>query len=178
MSYRHYSMKALSRQGILVGMDDAIRPPTLLGLPSYLAGAAARVGHRLLVEALAEHDLRLPHFAVLAGLADLGPLAQHELADRLAINRSHLVGYLDDIERRGLVRRERDPQDRRRQRVALTPPGRARLRSLHEVALRSQAEFLEVLSEPERQTLIALLRRVVDADDRKRMHSEVSVPAE
>src|SRR3954470_18366990 len=122
-------------------MDDEFRPPTLLGLPSYLAGAAARVGHRLLVDALATHELRLPHFSVLTALSDFGPLPQHEIADRLAINRSHLVGYLDDIEQRGLVERERDPQDRRRQYVALTPAGRAQLRLLHDVALRSQAEF-------------------------------------
>ncbi|GAA0902629.1 MarR family transcriptional regulator [Virgisporangium aurantiacum] len=154
---------------MLRGMDDEFRPPTLLGLPSYLAGAAARVGHRLLVEALATHDLRLPHFAVLTALSDFGPLPQHELADRLAINRSHLVGYLDDIEQRDLVRRERDPQDRRRQLVALTASGRAQMRRLHEVALRSQAEFLHALTQPEQETLVALLRRVINANDKDRL---------
>ena len=149
-------------------MDDEIRPPTLLGLPSYLAGAVARMGHRLLVEALATHELRLPHFAVLTALSDFGPLPQHELADRLAINRSHLVGYLDDIEQRGLVHRERDPQDRRRQHVALTASGRAQLRPLHDVALRSQADFLQALTQTEQQTLISLLRRVLNANDKPR----------
>jgi DNA-binding MarR family transcriptional regulator len=161
------------RQGTLLGMDDVeIRPPTLLALPSYLAGTVARIGHRLLVDALARHDLRLPHFAVLAALSDFGPQAQHELADRLAINRSHLVGYLDDVERRGLVQRDRDLEDRRRQRVALTPSGRAQVRRLHEVARRSQAEFLQVLTESERATLIRLLRRVLDADDETRVHPD------
>jgi DNA-binding MarR family transcriptional regulator len=154
-------------------MDNEIRPPTLLGLPSYLAGATARVGHRLLVEALATHELRLPHFAILTALSDFGPLPQHELADRLAINRSHLVGYLDDIEQRGFVHRERDPQDRRRQHVALTPSGRAQLRRLHDVALRSQAEFLQALTEHEQQTLITLLRRVLNANDKTRLEPEV-----
>ena len=153
-------------------MDDEIRPPTLLDLPSYLAGAVARVGHRLLVDALARHDLRLPHFAVLTALSDFGPMAQHELADRLAINRSHLVGYLDQVEQRGLVQRDRDPVDRRRQHVALTAQGRKELRRLHEVALRSQAEFLQVLSESERQTLVTLLRRVLNADDKTRYGSD------
>jgi DNA-binding MarR family transcriptional regulator len=146
-------------------MDDEFRPPTLLGLPSYLAGAAARVGHRLLVDALAAHELRLPHFAVLTALSDFGPLPQHELADRLAINRSHLVGYLDEIERRGLVSRERDSQDRRRQHVTLTASGRTQVRRLHEVALRSQAEFLRELTQAEQETLVALLRRVINASD-------------
>ncbi|MEV5302135.1 MarR family winged helix-turn-helix transcriptional regulator [Amycolatopsis methanolica] len=115
--------------------------------------------------ALAEHDLRLPHFAVLTGLSDFGPLAQHALADRLGLNRSHLVGYLDLLERRGFVRRERDPADRRRQRAALTESGRELVRRLREVAHRSQEESLGVLSTEERRTLVELMRRVVVADD-------------
>jgi DNA-binding MarR family transcriptional regulator len=150
-------------------MDDpGMRPPTLLALPSYLASHVAGIGRRVLVGALAEHDLRLPHFAVLTGLSDFGPLAQHALADRLGLNRSHLVGYLDELEGRGLVRRERDPGDRRRQRVALTTPGTKLLRRLQEVARRSQEEFLQVLSGPERQTLMTLLRRILAADDEAR----------
>jgi DNA-binding MarR family transcriptional regulator len=145
---------------------EALRPPTLLALPSYLAGHVARIGHRALVEALKAHDLRLPHFAVLAGLGDFGPLAQHELADRLGLNRSHLVGYLDEVERQALVRRERDPHDRRRQRVALTGAGEKRLDELKKVADRSQADFLDALSDTERETLITLMRRIVTSDDR------------
>ena len=150
-------------------MTAEIRPPSLLALPSYLAGNVARIGHRLLLEALAEHDLRLAHFAVLAALSDFGPLAQHELADRLDINRSHLVGYVDEIEQRGLVRRDRDPEDRRRQRVALTAGGRKLLRDLGAVAKRSQADFLSALSGSERETLLALLRKVLDASDEARL---------
>jgi DNA-binding MarR family transcriptional regulator len=146
--------------------DEALRPPTLLALPSYLAGHMARIGHRVLVDALREHELRLPHFAVLAGLGDFGPLAQHELADRLGLNRSHLVGYLDEVEQQALVRRERDPRDRRCQRVALTPAGEERLSELKGVADRSQSAFLGALSDTERDTLIALMRRIVTADDR------------
>jgi len=147
------------------GRPSAPRPPTLLALPSYLAGHIARIGHRPLVEALKEHDLRLPHFAVLAGLGDFGPLAQHELADRVGLNRSHLVGYLDEVEHQNLVRRERDPSDRRRQRVALTPKGEQRLTELKRVADHSQAQFLDVLTEAERETLIGLMGRIVTADD-------------
>lgn len=152
--------------------DGETRPPTLLALPSYLAGQVARIGRRRLLEALTEHDLRLPHFAVLTALSDFGPLAQHDLADCLGLNRSHLVGYLDDTEQRGLVQRDRDPEDRRRQRVALTPSGRTLLRRLQEVAQRSETESLHVLSESERQTLTALLYRVLLADDEARMRAD------
>jgi DNA-binding MarR family transcriptional regulator len=146
---------------------NELRPPTLLAMPSYLAGHVARIGRTLLTEELKEHELRLPHFAVLAALSDFGPLVQHELADRLGLNRSHLVGYLDEIERRGLVERVRDPEDRRRQRVAITAPGRTLFRRLKEAESRSQRVALEVLTEAERKTLTALLRRVVVADDER-----------
>ncbi len=147
---------------------DGIRPPTLLALPSYLASHLAQIGRRVLADALAERGLRLPHFAVLTGLADFGPLAQHDLADRLGLNRSHLVGYLDEVESRGLVGRERDPGDRRRQRVTLTADGRALAAELLTTAQRSQRDFLGVLSADERETLVELMRRVVNADDAAR----------
>ncbi|ATY11758.1 MarR family transcriptional regulator [Amycolatopsis sp. AA4] len=147
---------------------DELRPPTLLALPSYLAGHVARIGRRELADALETYGLRLPHFAVLAGLSDFGPLAQHALADRLGLNRSHLVGYLDELERRSLVGRERDSADRRRHRVALTEAGKALTRELKAEASRSQDVFLAELSASERETLISLLRRVVVADARAR----------
>lgn len=141
-------------------------------MPSYLVSHVANIGPRRLVEALTEHNLRLPHFGVLTALSDFGPLAQHELADCLGLNRSHLVGYLDDTEQYGLVQRVRDPEDRRRQRVALTPSGRTLQRRLQAVAQRSQAEYLQVLSGPERQTLTALLSRVLVADDEARLRAD------
>jgi DNA-binding MarR family transcriptional regulator len=160
--------------------ENEIRPPSLLALPSYLAGNVARVGHRLLLDVLAEHDLRLPHTAILAALSDFGPLAQHEIADRLDIQRSHLVGYVDVLEQRGLVQRARDRTDRRRQTVTITRTGRALWERLQRVAQRSQAELLDALSEPERQTVLALLRRVLNAHDATRMRrlSDAAPPPE
>lgn len=43
-----------------------------------------------------------------------------------------------------------------------------------EFARHSQAEFLQVLSEPERHTLIGLLRRVLRADDEARLRTRVA----
>ena len=141
------------------------RPPTLLGLPSYLAGHVSRIGHRALVADLAAHGLRLPHFAVLTGLHDFGPLGQHELADRLGLNRSHLVGYLDRLEEAGLLSRVRDPGDRRRQQVELEPEGERLATELVERARAGEAADLAVLSTDELATLTDLLRRVLLADD-------------
>jgi DNA-binding MarR family transcriptional regulator len=146
-------------------ISDDKRPPTLIALPSYLAGNVARIGHEMLLEAVSAHDLRLVHFAMLAALADLGPLAQHELADCLDVNRSHLVVYVDEIEARGLVRRDRDPEDRRRQNVSLTTAGRRNFETLIDLAHRTQADFLHALSPDEQATLATLLLRVLHSHD-------------
>ncbi|MFE2022907.1 MarR family winged helix-turn-helix transcriptional regulator [Streptomyces sp. NPDC059499] len=142
------------------------RPPGLLALPSYLASHVGRIGHDALVASVGEYDLRLPHFATLTALADFGPLPQHVLAERLGFQRSHLGGYLDLVEERGLVYRARDKADRRRQVVGLTEEGGALQRRLLKVAEESQEAFLACLSPAERETLTALLRRMLDADDR------------
>ncbi len=146
--------------------DVSIRPPSLLALPSYLAGHVARIGHDLVIAVVAEHGLRLPHFAALTALADFGPLPQHVLADRLGLHRSHLVGYLDVVEERGLVRRTRDPGDRRRQLVTLTSEGKRLQRRLLAAVERSQETFLQTLDEAEGEAVIGFLRRILVADDR------------
>lgn len=144
---------------------NSMRPPTLLAMSSYLAGHVSRIGHRGLVAALDQHGLRLPHYAVLAALGDFGSLPQHDLADRLGLNRSHLVGYLDDLEGASLLRRERDPGDRRRQVVTLAGSAATLLADLHAVAEESEARNLAPLDQDERRTLVDLLRRVVTNDD-------------
>ncbi|ROQ66573.1 DNA-binding MarR family transcriptional regulator [Streptomyces sp. 840.1] len=151
-----------------VRTEAAPRPPSLLALPSYLAGHAARIGHDALVEAVGRNGLRLPHFATLTALSDFGPLPQHVLADRLGFQRSHLGGYLDALEKQELVRRTRDLADRRRQLVELTDEGVALQRRLWLVAEQSQDSFLDCFTSAERETLTALLRRLVDAEDRGR----------
>ncbi len=132
-----------------------------MGLPSYLAGSVARIGHEHLVAVLGEHDLRLPQYAVLAALSDFGPLAPHELATRLRTDRSHISAYVEALVQRGWVSRDPDPTDRRRQSVVLTEAGAGLFGDLRLAAAASQATFLGMLTPAERDTLLALLRKVI-----------------
>lgn len=146
-----------------------MRPPSLLALPSYLASQVSKFGRRHLEVALAEHDLVLIHHGVLAALDDFGHLSQQQLADALDFDKSHLVAHIDLLQSRGLVGRTQDPADRRRNQVALTPAGRELVDRLRSVALESQKGFLQTLGPAERDTLISLLRRVLDANDAVRL---------
>ena len=140
-----------------------------------MAGQVSRFGRRYLAEELARHDLLLVHHAILGALSDFGPQSQQEVANALDLDKSHLVARIDQLEERGLVRRERDASDRRRHRVTLTPAGRRLARKLKPIALRSQQQFLGALSEPEQEVLLGLLRRVLEVNDATRLgHPEAA----
>jgi DNA-binding MarR family transcriptional regulator len=148
--------------------DRSPRPPSLLAQPSYLASQVSKYGRRLLVTALAEHDLALVDHGILSALRDFGPRSQKELADALDFDKSDLVGRIDRLQARGLVRRSQDPADRRRNQVAITPQGDELFERLQPIAQRSQQGFLDALSPAEQETLISLLRRVLAANDAAR----------
>jgi DNA-binding MarR family transcriptional regulator len=143
-----------------------------MALPSYVAGQVSRFGRRYLAEVLAEHDLLLVHHAILCAVRDLGPRSQQEIANILDVDKSHLVHRIDQLEDRGLLRREPDRSDRRRYRVTLTPAGRRLVTRLQVAAEASQQQFLTPLSAGERATLIDLLRRVVEANDELRFGAD------
>lgn len=148
--------------------DHCPRPPSLLAQPSYLASQVSKFGRRRLEAVLAERGMLLGHEGVLTALDDFGPLSQQQLADSLDFDKSNLVARIDDLERRGLVTRTKDPADRRRNKIALTPAGQTLVSELHPIALESQEGFLDTLSADEQETLVSLLRRVLDANDERR----------
>ena len=53
------------------------------------------------------------------------PLSQRELADRLSLEKSTVSRMIADLERHGFIERERDPDNRRTNRLRLTDAGRA-----------------------------------------------------
>ncbi|MEV0275709.1 MarR family winged helix-turn-helix transcriptional regulator [Streptomyces sp. NPDC050610] len=142
-------------------------PPALAriqALPSWLLNRAAARGRRLVSEALAQDGLRMPHHAVLSAVADLGPVAQAELGRSTGFDPKDMVGFLNDLEAVGLITRTPDPKDRRKNAIAITAAGRRRLIRLARLGDEANEALLAPLSVTERELLLALLARVVDAE--------------
>ncbi len=113
--------------------------------------------------------LKARHYGVLAALAGEGPHAQKGLGEKLAIDRTTMVGLIDELEELELVERRRDPGDRRRYALALTDAGRRTI--LEAVAARVQDAVLAPLGEIERHRLHTMLTSILqnlDEDTRFR----------
>ena len=121
----------------------------------------ARLGFGIKARLLDEADtsgFALYDFSVLALVAEGRGEAQAQIAEVLAVDPSRVVALLDSLERRGFVTRQRDPHDRRRHVVTITPAGTKELQRLREIVKRLEAEFLAPLDAAQRSTLHELLK--------------------
>jgi DNA-binding MarR family transcriptional regulator len=104
-------------------------------------------------------------YSVLAILAEGERQTQATIADALTLDPSRLVALLDSLEERGLIARQRDPQDRRRHLVSITELGTAELGRLRELVKGLELEFFAPLAAADRKTLHELLFRLAAQND-------------
>ncbi len=107
--------------------------------------------------------MRLRHFITLSYLRDQAGVPQQQMCEMLSIDANNLVLLLNSLEQAGHVRRSRDPDDRRRHLVELTPAGRRALERAERAQETIEDELLAPLSREERTTLHALLSRALAA---------------
>jgi DNA-binding MarR family transcriptional regulator len=109
--------------------------------------------------ALEPLGLRARHLIALTVLRDHDGSAQAALATTLGVDRTNLVGLLNELECTGLIARRRSSEDRRRHIVELTDAG-AQLLARAELALAAaEDEVLAALDREQREQLYALLQQ-------------------
>lgn len=137
-------------------------PKSLRTRPGALLVIAARKGQERAAERLAPLGLNVRMCGVLNLLKDQGPASQQEIGEQLGIDRTTMVEIVDELERQGIVRRERSASDRRSYAVTLTPGGKVKQRRAAEAFDAAAEDFFSPLSASDRDKLLGMLARLID----------------
>lgn len=140
-------------------------PPWQEVLAPYSLGYRLRLlsqlSNRRLQEVLEPYGLTPFHWLVLCCLWEHDGLATTEIGEKLQQVGGTMTGVLDRMEERGLVRRERDREDRRIWRVWLTETGKQLHDVLPDVMQQAREETLRGISEEERRIVSEFVDKVI-----------------
>ena len=127
---------------------------------NYLLTVAQHEVFVVFSERLAEFGVTPGQYGILNCLWSQGSATPKEIAQTLRLENSTVSGRLDKLQKRGLVTRVLDPNDRRSIRVEASEAGKA----IREDVLRTVDELNQAVLAPftaqQRQQLLELLRRL------------------
>ena len=142
--------------------DDESRKPSLPSSESigFLIRDSMLLLHKLLRTYLARHDISTAQWFLLRVLWEEEGLSQRELSERVNTTEPTTQSALLRMERQGIIRRAKNPDDRRANRIYLTPKGRKLEAKMIPYALEVVNAAAAGLSDDELKTLKTLINRV------------------
>ena len=126
---------------------------------------ASRIG-----KLIASHGLTMSQFGILEALLHLGPLHQRELGKKILKSSGNVTMVVDNLERRGLVKRQRDTFDRRYVAVLLTAEGYRLINEIFPCHVAAIAGEMGVLTDAEQEELGRLCRKLGLQERANRSH--------
>lgn len=109
---------------------------------------------------LANFNLTLSQFGAIEALYHLGPLNQRQLAGKILRSTGNLTMVIDNLERDGLVQRQRDPLDKRVINVSLTEAGQALIEQILPVHVEGIRQIFDVIEPEEVEQLTTISRKL------------------
>lgn len=127
---------------------------------AFLLAQVGALAASRFAERLQPYGFGPQHAGILRLLSKEPGLSQQQLAKRLRMHASRLVGILDELQQRGVLERRPSSRDRRLYALHLTPEGDKKLAVIGQVAREHQDQLLAPLTEAERADLADMLARV------------------
>lgn len=103
-------------------------------------------------------DLTTSQFGVLEALFHLGPLNQKQLGEKILKSGGNITKVVDNLEKKGLVTREKNLKDRRFYNIALTQKGTDIIKSIFPLHVKEIVKEFSILTETELSELRKLTR--------------------
>ncbi len=105
-------------------------------------------------------NLTPSQFSVLESLYHIGSMTQGEISQKVLKSGSNMTTVIDNLERDGYVRRERDAEDRRVIHVHLTEAGTSKVEAVLPNHVATLVEIFKVLSPTEQEALGELCKKL------------------
>jgi MarR family 2-MHQ and catechol resistance regulon transcriptional repressor len=102
----------------------------------------------------------MSQFGTLEALLHLGPLCQCDLSKKLLKSSGNVTMVVDNLEKRGLVERQREGEDRRFVTVHLTEEGRRLISEIFPDHVTAIVDEMSILTGPEQEELGRLCRKL------------------
>ena len=135
--------------------------PKLVG---HLLGLAHLEVTQLCTEVMEPLQLTPKQFVAMEFISKNPCISQKNIAENIGTAPAVMVGILDALSERELLKRVRSPHDRREYYVQLTPKGQDMLAEIRRMAFEVEDLYQEKtgLTDEERETLLPILRKITN----------------
>jgi DNA-binding MarR family transcriptional regulator len=130
-------------------------------MSGYLVKRAQSIINLSLEEIVSKHGLRIPHYVVLALLAETPGLPNAELARKAFVTPQSMNEVLQQLEASGLVERQPSPSNARILNAQLSRAGERKWRSVNDEVLELEERLLVGLSRDEVRALNRSLETII-----------------
>ena len=142
------------------GQEETIRAlNAYVNLIRASDSVAARMGQQI-----EQSGLTMGQFGVLEALLHLGPMCQYAIAEKLLRSGGNVTLVIDNLEKHGWVRRERQKDDRRLVKIYLTPKGKRLIARVFPEHAEAVTQEMSCLTPDEQETLRRICRKLGKSD--------------
>ena len=121
---------------------------------------------------LLDSGVTVAEWVVLREIFDTDEIAPSTLAEQTGLTRGAISKLIERLVLKKLVSRKEGSEDRRYQRIALTPTGRRLVPKLAAIADSNDHEFFKPLTAKEQEALVATLKKLVHAHNLHKLPTE------
>lgn len=147
------------------GISTGLAYAELWSRPGYLVRRLHQIHVGLFAEEFAGEDVTPVQFGMLSVLCAGAEMDQLTLSSAVGVDRTSGADVIKRLERRGLVQREQSATDRRAKTIRITAKGKDMVDAARPGMVRAQERLVEPLTGPERRQFIALIRKLIEANN-------------
>jgi DNA-binding MarR family transcriptional regulator len=139
--------------------------------PGHLIRRAHQVAWSVFMDETRAFDMTPVQYSLLVAVGECPSIDATRLSELIDIDRATIGNVVDRLERRGLLVRSADVDDRRSKKISLTRAGKTLIESVNRIRGKIGERILSPLDATERATFLRLVSKLVQIDQAKRRAS-------